>query len=253
MTLDVSPALVSGYLLALARCGAFVAFCPPFNRRAIPRRVRAGLAVALSLAVGPRLAEQAVPLEAAPLVVSVVGQALAGFVFGAVVNLLFQAVPAAGSLIDLSGGFAMAQVYDPNTSTTVSLFARFYELVAITLLLVSDGHLVLVRGLLASFEAAPLTVDSVERMPAILRADVAGLMVAALQIALPVVAVMFVTDLVLGLLSKAAPTLNVVLLGVPLKILLTLLIVGTSIVLLGGQVGGLVEMATRSVARFFGE
>jgi flagellar biosynthetic protein FliR len=252
VTLELSPATVSAFLLALARCGAWVALCPPFNQRAIPRRVRAGIAVALTLAVGPRLESVAPPLEAGPLLVSVLSQVFVGFVLGTVVNVLLQAVRVAGSLIDITGGFAIAQVYDPNTASTVSIFSRAYEVVALTLLLVSDGHLVLVRGLIASFEAAPLSVEGFDKLPGLLQADLRLLLLAALQIALPVMAAMFVTDLALGLLSKAAPTLNVMLLGLPLKILLSLLIVGMSISLLPGELDSLVDAAIASMSRFLG-
>ena len=67
MTVEIAPALVTGYLLAMLRAAAWVFVCPPFGNRSVPTLVKVGLSVALSLVVGPRLADQAVPLEVGPL------------------------------------------------------------------------------------------------------------------------------------------------------------------------------------------
>ena len=67
MTVDIAPALLSGYLLALVRAAAWVFVCPPFGTRSVPTMVKVGLAAALALVAGPHLVDQAVPLEVGPM------------------------------------------------------------------------------------------------------------------------------------------------------------------------------------------
>src|SRR3954451_10254773 len=145
MTLDLAPALVTGYLLAFVRAAAWVFVCPPFGTRSVPTMVKVGLAGGLALVVGPRLAAQAVPLDVGPLLSAAVLQVAAGLALGFLGVLLFATFSFAGGLIDLVSGFSVAQLFEPGTNAPVSIFGQFYGVLATTLLFAIDGHLLLVR------------------------------------------------------------------------------------------------------------
>ena len=113
--------------------------------------MKVGLAAALALVVGPRLADQAVPLEAGPLLSAAVLQVAAGLALGFLGVLLFATFSFAGGLIDLVSGYSVAQLFDPGNNAPVSIFGQFYGVLATTLLFAIDGHLLLVRGFLTSF------------------------------------------------------------------------------------------------------
>jgi flagellar biosynthetic protein FliR len=245
MALSIDPALAVGYLMAMARAAAWLVVSPPFATRSIPARVKVGLAAALALAVGPRLADQAVALDTASLVSATATQVAVGVAMGFVGVVVFAALQAAGGLLDLFGGFAMAQVLDPQSNVQTSLFGRFYNLLATTLLFAIGGHLLLVRGFLRSFDAVPTGGLSLRSTASTLTGDVGVLFVAALEIAAPLLAALFLADVALGLLSRAAPELHVFVLGIPIKILLTLTLTGLALPLLPGAVTSLVQRIAR--------
>ncbi len=245
MTIDLAPALVSGYLLAMVRAAAWVFVCPPFGNRSVPAPVKVGLAAALALVVGPRLADQAVPLEVGPLLSAAVLQVAAGLALGFIGVVLFATFSFAGGLIDLFSGYSTAQLFDPGNNAPVSIFGQFYSVLATTLLFAIDGHLLLVRGFLTSFDAAPLTSLSAGTIAELLTGDIGLFFVAALEIAAPLLAALFLAEAALGLLARAAPQMNVFQVGLPVKILVTLTLAGLALPLLPDAVSGVTNQIVR--------
>ncbi|MCW2585414.1 MAG: fliR [Frankiales bacterium] len=241
MNLALPADTLIAFLLVTVRVSAWIAVSPPFNTRAIPTVVKVALAVGLALPVAPRLAAQAPAPEVFPFARAVFFQIVVGLVLGFLVQLLFAAVQAAGELIDLASGFTLASLYDPLSNMTSSMFGRLHQLIAVTLLFALDGHLMLVRGLLTSFEALPLHPVSISALTASVTANVGRFFVAALEIAAPILAVLFLAELALGLVGRAVPTLNVVSMSFPLKILLTLSLAGLAMWMLPGAVTALLD------------
>ena len=238
------PTLVA-YLLALSRCAAWLFIAPPFGTRLIPITVKVGLAGALTIAAGPRLNVAEVRLDTFGLITAVVAQVLVGLALGFFALLLLSAIQAAGNLIDLFAGFTMAQVYDPMSGAGASVFGRLYQLVGTTILFVSGGHLILVRGFLRSFDAVPLD-GLVLGQARMLTSQLGTLVLAACEIAAPVLAAMFLAEVALGLLTRAAPQLNALQLGMPLKALLALLVTGMALPILPGVLPHLVRDVVRA-------
>jgi flagellar biosynthetic protein FliR len=240
--------LLLGFLLAVVRTTAWLAVAPPFNTRMVPATAKVGLAVALAVPIAPRLAPTAPPPEVAPLVAAVLLQVGVGLALGFVVQLLFAAVQAAGELVDLFAGFTIAATYDPFTNANQAVFGRLYQLLATALLFASNGHLLLVEGLLDSFEAVPTGMPDLGAASTELLDSLALFFLSAIEIAVPLLGALFLTEVALGLLSKAAPQMNVFVLGFPIKIMLTLLLAGLALPLLPNAVEGLVRAATTSGA-----
>ena len=141
--------------------------------------------------------------------------------------LVFSAVQSAGSLIDLFGGFQMAQAFDPQMMVNGAQFTRLFQMTALALLFASDGYQLVIGGLAGSFAALPLAggIDLAQPVQAMIAA-VSGMFLAAVQIAGPLLVVLFLADVGLGLLTRVAPALNAFSLGFPLKILITLTLAG---------------------------
>jgi flagellar biosynthetic protein FliR len=171
-----------------------------------------------------------------------------GASLGFITSMMLSAVQAAGDLLDLFGGLSLAFAFDPFSNNQSSVFGRFYQLLTMTLLFATDGYQLIVRGFLQSFHTLPLnaaiSVPSVARM---VTDGLPAMFLAALQIAGPLIAVLFCADVALGLLNRVAPALNAFSLGFPAKILLVVVLAGFAITLLPQTVHALVEQAVRAV------
>jgi flagellar biosynthetic protein FliR len=246
--MQVATSTLVALLLASVRAAAWLAVSPPFSTRTIPGSVKALLSVGIALPVLPGLTGRLPELETPALLLSLGEQALVGAALGFVTALLFAAVQAAGDLVDLFGGFSVAFAFDPLALTGNSVFGRFYNLLATTLLFATDGHQLVLRGFTQSYRALPLDQTvSLATLDTLLATGLSQLFLAALQIAAPLIAVLFCADLGLGLLSRAAPALNAFALGFPAKILLTLSLAGLGLLVLPQSLARLVEQAVHAV------
>lgn len=236
-------AAVETTMLAGMRVVAFLVVAPPFAQRGAPGTVKAALALGVALAVAPRL-EHTPAASTGAFVGALVLQAAVGAALGFLVVLVLGAVQSAGALVDLFGGFQLASAFDPMSMTSGAPFARLYQGVAIALLFATDGYQVVLGGLVRTFDALPLDARMPTGPVAQAAADGIGqLMLGALQVAGPLVVVLFLADVGLGLLTRVAPALNAFAIGFPLKILLTLALGGFAVLALGGVVDALTGRA----------
>ena len=244
MQIQLDPGLLTAFLLALVRASAWVAVSPPFNTKLLPPLVKIGLAAGLAIAVAPGLAPtMSSTFQPVFLAGAVVSQVAIGLSLGFITQLLLSAVTAAGSLIDLFGGFTISQAYDPFLNAQTSIFGRTYQLVATTLLFAIDGHVLLARGFLSSFKAIGAGSIGSSELARLVTHDFGTFFIAALEIAGPLLASLFLAEVVLGLLTRAAPQMNVLALSFPFKILLTLTLAGFAIPLLPGAVSTLLHQS----------
>ena len=252
LDLALGQQVLVGFILALSRTAGFVLTAPPFNTRALPARVRAGVALTLAIPLTSFLTDTAPAVTSPDLVFRMLAQVFSGVTLGALVNLAVTAVQMLGDLIDVVGGFTMTLGMDPLLLVQTSVMGRLHQLVAITLLFVGDGHLLVLRGLARSVQLSPMPAADLGDVARILLADVASMFVAAIQVAAPVIGALFVADVALGLLTRAAPALNAFSLAFPLKILLSLLLVGLVLLQVPSLLSGLVDQAVATMLRVSG-
>lgn len=242
MVLAVPGEALAALLLGSLRVVGWLLVAPPFAGRSVPGPVKALLSVALALPLLPTLREDLPSLELGPFLAAAVVQLLVGLGLGFICFLLFQAFRAAGDIVDNLAGFALSAAYDPLNQSQASVIGRFQGLLATTLLLVSDGWLVVWHGFFRSFEVLPLQAAFSPAAFATAVTDGIGSMsLAALQIAAPMLAVLFVADVGLGLATRIAPQLNAFATAFPLKILLTISLIGYTFVVMPGLVVGTAE------------
>jgi flagellar biosynthesis protein FliR len=250
MVLDLDPTLVAGFCFALVRTGAWVAIAPPFNSNAIPIRVKIAVSASLALVMAPSFEAAPDAFETVPFFSALVYQAFVGFALGFAVLLLFSAVQAAGQMIDMAGAFSSASLYDPFSNAASTPMGRLFQILSITILFVINGHLILVRGLMASFEAAPLGGLHLDGLASFLVRDVTTFFVAAAQIAFPMLAALFLAEVTLGLLSRAAPQINILVIGFNVKIIVLIFLGGLTLAVLPGAVERIVEQAVMAPRAF---
>lgn len=242
MEITLDFAWLEATMLAGVRMAAFVVIAPPFSYQGFPMRIKAILALGLALAVSPLVTPGYQIQSTSGFFTALVLEVLTGAALGFLVYLVFAAVQTAGALIDLQSGFTMAQAFDPGQNVVGAQYTKLFNMTAIALMFTSDAYQLIIAGLARSFNALPvgggLTLDA-----ALLVTGVSQMFLAALQIAGPLVVVLFLADVGLGLLTRVAPQLNAFALGFPLKILITLTM-GTFLYLgLPGVVSSLTDRA----------
>jgi len=241
-------------MLAAVRVTAFLVIAPPFSHNAIPLRIKGMLGIGLALAVTPRMSAGYESLDTGEFLAAILAELLAGAAMGFLVMVLFSAIQAAGGLIDLFGGFAMAQGFDPQSMVNGAQFTRFFHFAALALLVASDGYQLVLAGVFRSFDAVPLGGGiGLPGLSESLVSAVGSMFLAAVQIAGPLLVVLVLADIGLGLLTRAAPALNAFAMGFPLKIMLTLMLVGTVFVVLPALVSSLVRSALSLLGAVMGQ
>lgn len=248
MGIPIDQTWLEVLLLATVRMTAFLIVAPPFAHHAFPARIKTMLGVGLGLAVSQRLSAGYTAKDTAGFFTGVVLELITGLVLGFLVMLVFAAVQSAGSLIDLFSGFQMAQAFDPQMMVNGAQFTRLLQMAALALLFSSDGYQLVIGGLTGSFTALPLAggIDLAQPVQAMTSA-VTGMFLAAVQIAGPLLVVLFLADVGLGLLTRVAPALNAFSLGFPLKIMLTLSLAAFLFLALPRIVSTLAGQAARTV------
>jgi len=246
ITLDLR--WIEGTMLAGVRLVAFIVIAPPFSSSAIPLRIKGMLALGLALAVAPRATADYVSLDAGPFFGALLSEIVIGGALGFLVMIIFAALQSAGSLIDLFGGFQLAQAFDPQLQINGAQFTRLFQMTTVALLFASDGYQLVIGGLIRTFSALPVGggIDLTEPVKAITTA-VSEMTLAAVQIAGPLIVVLFLADAGLGLLTRVAPALNAFSLGFPLKILMVLLLGGMVFVVLPQIVSSLAGTAMNAL------
>jgi flagellar biosynthetic protein FliR len=248
MELSVDADRLEATMLAGVRLVAFFVIAPPFSYRAFPGTVKVVLGLGLAIGVAPRVAVGYESLATGPFLLALLTQLVVGLSLGFLVFLVFAAVQSAGALIDLFGGFTLAQAFDPQSQVNGAQFTRLFQMAALALLFTSGGYQLIVGGLVRSFDAVPLTgAFAVDGLAHALVAAMSQMFLATLQIAGPLVVVLFLADVGLGLLTRVAPALNAFQMGFPIKIGLTVLFAGALFMALPSVVSSLTGDAVQAI------
>jgi flagellar biosynthetic protein FliR len=252
MSISTDPQNLIAFLLALVRASAWVLVSPPFLSLPTPPILKAGIAASLALLATPTLAVGHIPLSMAAFIGAVAVQVVMGFALGLVTLTLFSAFEAAGAMSDLLGGIVLPPSLDPLSENQTPKVGELYQLVAVALLFASGGDLVVLHGFLFSFHSVGISLSTLGPMSQVLTRDLASFFVAAIEIAAPVLVVLFAAQVVLALLSKAAPQVNVFLLGFPFQALLLLLVIAVSLRLLPSAVQAILSRSVDDGLRALG-
>ncbi|KAF0195863.1 MAG: flagellar biosynthetic protein FliR [Bacillota bacterium] len=238
--------------LVLARILAFIVTAPILNRRGIPSLLKIGLGVFVALIV---FAGEPMHYEGSTsaFIGSLISETMVGLCMGMLASWLFQSFTMGGQLIDQQAGFGSAAMFDPGSSIQVSLISNFILFISILLFLELDGHHILLLGIIKSFQVVPVGagVLGLSLGTVVLRALTAS-MVLMIRVAIPVVVVLVLTDLILGMIGRAVPQLNVLMLGLPVKAGVALLVLAAVSPAFLGVGGSLLSELEGVLSRAFG-
>lgn len=222
--LSVTSAQLEGWLSLLAfpmaRILGFVGAAPVFGNNAVPRRIKlmVGLAVTLGLMpVVPSVPQAA--LDSWSGLLLIVQQTLIGIAMGLVLRVVFAALDLMGEIISLQMGLSFATFFDPIAGGQTAVVGEFLTLLATLVLLSLNGHLLMLDALARSFEWLPVSATLPHRGGwMILVRFGASIFASGLLMALPVVTALLITNIALGVLTRAAPQLNLFAIGFPITL-----------------------------------
>ncbi|GHD55494.1 flagellar biosynthetic protein FliR [Jeongeupia chitinilytica] len=226
---------------------------PIFSNKVVSVRVRVGLAIALSVLVAPMLTPPpGIEVVSPAGILIAVNQLLIGVMLGFSVRLMFNAVDMAGQVIGLQMGLGFASFFDPHSAANVPIVAQFINMVLLLVFLALNGHLIVLRILIESFGVLPLDARPlgagglrllVEQGAAIFRLG--------LMLAMPVVGALLITNLAIGIMTRAAPQLNVFAIGFPLLLAIGIAAMYVSLPYMVPHIDAMLAALTRSAAQMF--
>lgn len=236
------PVAAAAALLASVRVLAWLSVVPPFSGAYLPPAVRAGAAVAIGLVAGPRLHMTVMPTWEG-LIADAVGQVFIGAAFGAMTMILLQAVTAAGDSLDLFGGLVLPQSLEPIGLQATSSVGQLYSVTLFALLVVTGGDLLLLKGLLTTFDVFGPTIGSLAPMAHGAVWATTTMFTATFEIVGPLLAVEFLVQVALGMLAKSAPQVNIFLFAFSVQTLVLVLALAFGASVLPSAVHRLVDDA----------
>ncbi len=213
------------FTLELARTGALVATAPIFGSLALPRRVKALLAVMLSLLVTPIYLNASLPpVEHLPEYLRLmVSEVLIGLLLGLGIHILFSGIQVAGQVVSQMSGLSLAEVADPAFNEDSSVFSQLFYFLVLAVFVAVGGHRIVTEALLETFAWAPPGHAALgDTFVEVLTNITTQSFVLGIRAAAPLLAALLLTTIVLGLISRTLPQINIIAIGFGLSSMMLL-------------------------------
>jgi flagellar biosynthetic protein FliR len=211
---------VASFLWPLTRILGLIATAPLFGNVSIPARIKVGLGVMLALLIAPGLSNLPAmdPMSLNGLLV-LVQQFVIGAAMGLTIRIVLAAIEMAGEIIGMTMGLGFATFFDPQSQGRSSAISQFLALLTLMIYLAANIHLAVLSVLADSFSTMPISALPITNQPFQLFIAWGGrIFSAGVQLSLPVVAALLITNISLGILTRAAPQLNLFGIGFPVTI-----------------------------------
>ncbi len=220
------------FLLCLARVAALVTPIPVFAGTQSSTQIKIGLVVATTLLLFPSMAPYA-PKGALPLIqfgLLIINEVLLGVIIGLVAQLIFSAVSFGGTLIGYQMGFSAANIFDPQTTQQLSLMSQFINILTLLAFLSLDIHHFFFKAIVESYAILPPGyLNFSQGAVGELMRLASQMFVLGVKFSAPVLALLLIANLVLGILARVFPQLNVFMLSFPLNIGIAFLVIGLTL------------------------
>ncbi|MGH2409015.1 MAG: flagellar biosynthetic protein FliR, partial [Chloroflexota bacterium] len=225
MNAQVSGPQIALFLLVLARAGGLVVSAPVVGDPNTPRMIKAILAIMLSVLLVqiPSVTRLSAPTDLLPFAENVLAELVIGIALGLVARTIFYAVQTAGGIVSFQTGVSLASVLNPMTQQPDTMFSQLFTVIAGLTFLALHGDVLVLASLARSYDLAPVTGGGIStQLLGSLVNDFTDIGRLGLQIAMPIGVSVFAANLILGVLSRALPQLNLFVLSMPLDMLLGL-------------------------------
>ncbi len=232
ISLDMLVNSVEFFLLIFVRMTGLFVTAPIFGRRNIPTYFKVGFAFTVSLLMANTIKVDHLLVVDNFLIYTmyIIKEFIVGIVIGFVAYAVFTCIYIAGQIIDMQMGFGMVNVMDPMSNIQVPVTANLYYMAAMLVFLITNGHHLLLKALFHSYTIIPLGTAVIgPELGDNIGYLFQNILSIGFRIGAPVVAAVIICDIVLGIVSKTIPQMNVFLLGMPIKIFIGLLLLLTTI------------------------
>ncbi|MBV7272206.1 fused FliR family export protein/FlhB family type III secretion system protein [Clostridiaceae bacterium UIB06] len=212
-------------ILITIRMFCFFLIVPVFFPNGTPSTVKVGLTLVIAYILIPGIDYSGISTitNNMPFIINCFNEAVAGLTLGFITNLCFISVRVAGNLIDFNVGFSMMTMFDPTSGSNTTLMEHLLYWFSVVVFFTVDGHHMLIRTLIDSFKVIKVGQFFLGQssINIIIKAFIEYFAI-GLKIAIPIVLIIFITDLTMGLIARTVPQLNIMILGMPIKILVGL-------------------------------
>lgn len=213
------------FLLVLTRIASFFVVTPLFSFKNIPTILKIGFSFIITILVMLTMPTMSIEVKTSiGYYFLLIKEAILGLFMGYISYLIFSSIQMAGQFADRQVGFSMAESFDPLTNIRSAAYGNIYNWLSICLFLGVNAHHFLISGIVKSFLWAPLGAGSLSKVNI---GDVVTIFsrsfLTAFQIAVPTIIVIFMADVIMGMIARTVPQLNVFILGMPLKVIIGLL------------------------------
>jgi flagellar biosynthetic protein FliR len=227
------------YLICLARVAGFIAAIPVILANQTPTQLKAGLVIMFSLVLFPVMEPTIPPVEfkTGSFLLLAITEVLLGSMIGLVARMIFTSVEYGGTIIGYQMGFAAANVFDPTSQRQLSLISQFQNVFAILIFLAIDGHHIFFQVAVESYKILPPGVFNIsgDAIPFLMQLS-SRIFMLGIQFSAPILAVLLLSGLILGILARVFPQLNVFLLSFPLNIAISFTVIALTLPLVSSLI-----------------
>lgn len=221
----INTAYYIGFIMVTLRISAFFMSIPIFFPTGTPAPAKVGFCVVFTFLILPGVNYDNVSLitNNTGLIIFAIDEVITGLALGYITKFCFFSAQMAGQLMDFQVGFSMMSLFDPVSNENVTLLGRLLYWVSMVMFFVVDGHHMLIRAIINSFSVVNIGKFILSQATAMMMVKIfVEFFTLGLKIAIPIILIVIITDICLGLISRTVPQLNVMILGMPIKILVGL-------------------------------
>jgi flagellar biosynthesis protein FliR len=215
------------FLLVLARVASFFVTLPLFSYRTIPNNHKMGLAFFISWIMFFAIYKEPIEMDGYYFLL-ILKEVLIGLLIGLFAYMMMSAIQIAGGFIDFQMGFAIANVIDPQTGAQSPIMGQYLYIFALFFFLAINGHHLLLDGIFYSYQLIPLNQLGLpfgnENVAHYVITAFSKMFVIAFQMSIPIVGSLFLVDVALGIVARTVPQLNIFVVGLPVKILVSFIL-----------------------------
>lgn len=221
MLAEVLTAEIFGFLLLTVRLASLVMVVPIFSERSIPQRMRVAFALSIAIVIYPSLSSVLPTMPESPVAMGFMffKEITVGLILGLSIRIMASALHTAGQIIAFQTGLAAAQFFDPAQGTQSVIVAAFFNLVATVMMLATDMHHLMIRGMVYSYTKFPIGENLViADFASVVTGLVAGAFLLGFQIAAPFMVYAMIYNMGLGLVARMVQGFQVFFVGMPMNI-----------------------------------